>query len=255
MAGLRASARPENANCFVKSNRDSRELEPTWARWGVLDRVAGGCYHKLCRLSYVARLPETLLVLTRGFHQVNTALKFFFVVAALNCPSLAGAVEYTFSRIYTGAAYPGVAINDNGLVALIGGNYGDSLITTDGVTSTQIAGWPSANRLDGNPFQVLSLNNSGFVAFRGQASHMGGSNCVLMASNGAITRTIAADKIEGGTFDWIPWMGAMSINDSGMVAFEAQMHASTPPTTSIVGRRDCPSPTSQCSRRGRACYE
>lgn len=69
---------------------------------------------------------------------MNAALKLLSVAVALNCSSLALAVEYSFFQVFTGPACPGAAINDNGLVALI--SYPGSLITTDGHTTTEIAG-------------------------------------------------------------------------------------------------------------------
>jgi hypothetical protein len=161
---------------------------------------------------------------------MKTTIKLLlFILVVLNGANLAFAVHYTFSRIYTGAALPGVAINDNGLVALISG---ESLITTDGVTTTKIAGWQTPNRLEFiGDMQVLSINNQGFVAFRGIGSN---GKSGILASNGTTTRKIAAEKQDGGTFDFIP-SGAMSINDSGMVAFEAWVSGSPTPFNLFLG--------------------
>jgi hypothetical protein len=147
---------------------------------------------------------------------MNTAMRLLFVVVALTGWNSAIATEYSFSRVYTGPANPGVAINDNGLVAIACGVYqpnGYTLITTDGDTSTVIA-----SGTDIVP-QVLSLNNDGFVAFgRGQ-----GSRQSVFASNGVTSRQIAIRGSSPGSavfYNISP--EAMSINDSGMVAFVAR---------------------------------
>ncbi len=149
---------------------------------------------------------------------MNTASKILLVALALNCSSLAIAVEYTFTRVYTGPAQPGVAINDNGLVALIS-NY--SLITTDGHTSTIIASPTGPNSLADTYAQVLSLNNNGYVAFRGNAPGTPNWTYGILASNGTTTHKIAANFANGGSFEAIStW--ASSINDNGLVAFGAK---------------------------------
>lgn len=165
---------------------------------------------------------------------MNTASKILLVALALNCSSLAIAIEYTFSQVYTGPALPGVAINDNGLVALIS-NY--SLITTDGHTSTIIASPTGPNSLriytPQAEMQALSLNNNGYVAFRGNAPGTPNWTYGILASNGTTTHKIAADIQNGGSFNQIPRV-AMSINDSGMVAFGA-MQVSPPVHRIFVG--------------------
>lgn len=138
---------------------------------------------------------------------------FLTVVVALNCSTLLHAAQYSFSRVYTGTVDPGVAINDNGLVAISDGYL--LFTTTDGQSKTMVAGSTSWNSLGKfNTSQILSLNNNGFVAFRGYAS---GSPYGVFASNGTTTREIAVS-----TSIWaLRNVGAMSINDSGMVAFSA----------------------------------
>ncbi len=149
---------------------------------------------------------------------MNTASKILLVALALNCSSLAIAIEYTFSQVYTGPAQPGVAINDNGLVALISNH---SLITTDGHTSTIIAGPTGPNNLAYTYAHVLSLNNSSYVAFRGYAPDTPNWTYGILASNGTTTYKIAADSANGGSFEAISnW--ALSINDNGLVAFGAK---------------------------------
>jgi hypothetical protein len=144
---------------------------------------------------------------------------------ALNCSTLALAVEYTFTRVYTGNVNPCVAINDSGLVALFNGT---SLITTDGHTSTVLAdivGETAPNRLL-DASQLFSLNNNGFVAFRGYASD---GTYGILASNGPVTHQIATGNAitnQGGAFWYIP-KAAMSINDSGMVTFMAAQTATS----------------------------
>lgn len=150
---------------------------------------------------------------------MNTASKILLVALALNCSSLAIAVEYTFSQVYTGPAQPGVAINDNGLVALIHDDVSNPgtpttgwLITSDGHTVTQISFIGGLANLH----QALSLNNNGFVAFR-----EGVSGGAVFSSNGTTKYTIAADTYNGGLFPYIS-RTALSINDTGTVAFSAR---------------------------------
>jgi hypothetical protein len=154
---------------------------------------------------------------------MNSTLKFLSLVIALNCPPLAFADNYSFSRVFTGQATSGVAINDNGLVAFtyagIQGYSDQRLITTDGITTTAIAGPSSSN---GDPSPTISLNNSGFVAFRGYSSN---GRCGILASNGTTTYQIAADVNNGGSF-WSIGSSALSINDSGIVAFTAAQDSS-----------------------------
>jgi hypothetical protein len=153
---------------------------------------------------------------------MNSAIKILAIAVALHCASLSFAVEYSFSRIFTGESAgqicAGAAMNDNGLVAIaytVGTN--PCLVTTDGVTSTFVAGGTSPNSLSLNNWnQLLSLNNNGFVAFRGYSSH----GYSILASNGPTTKVIAADTNHGGSFIDIGSF-AVSMNDSGMVAFTA----------------------------------
>ncbi|MBU4272285.1 MAG: PEP-CTERM sorting domain-containing protein [Planctomycetes bacterium] len=153
-------------------------------------------------------------------------------IAAASAGGVANAADYTFSQVYGGGSTGGVAINDNGFVALIDID-GSSLIVTNGQTSTVIASPTGPNRLDQgyDQYQVLSINNSGFVAFRGYASD--GTHAVL-ASNGTTTIKIAADLQNGGSFDSIGY-SAMSINDSGAVAFAAQPIPSVFPSIVFLG--------------------
>ena len=175
----------------------------------------------------MGRLKSLLAIVTGGI----------LALAATNAGAPAHAAGYSFTEVYSGSGSLGAAINDNGLVALITG--GDSLITTNGQTSTVIAGPGSQNHLDPlNPSdlqQVLSLNNNGFVAFRGYGSD--GTHAVL-ASNGSTTYKIAADLQDGGSFYSIA-QAAMSINDSGMVAFGAQQ-TSTSGGRAFVGNGGVP---------------
>jgi hypothetical protein len=95
------------------------------------------------------------------------------------------------------------------------------LITTDGQQTTIIAGPGSQNSL--NPSEsdpkIPCINNNGYVAFRGYASD--GTYDVLV-SNGTTTRKIAADVQNGGSFRTI-YQNAMSMNDSGTVAFTGSL--------------------------------
>lgn len=151
---------------------------------------------------------------------MNTAIKIFLVALTIHCSSLAGAVEYTFEKVYSGPAQPGVAINDNGLVALISGT--DSLFLTDGENLTEVAGPTGLASLHGpygyDYYQALSLNNNGFVTFQGRtwANKYG-----LFASDGTTIKTIAADTSNGGSFETLSTFAA-SINDDGLVAFGAK---------------------------------
>jgi hypothetical protein len=144
-----------------------------------------------------------------------------FLAATLNHTTPASGAQYTFSRIYTGAVLPGIAVNDNGLVALCDGT---SLLTTDGHTSTVIAGPAGPNYwyYSGTQSpQLFSLNNNGVVVFHGAVS----GTAALLASNGITTTTIAADS-PVGLFFHTAISGAATINDSGMVAF---WNAKNPP--------------------------
>jgi hypothetical protein len=156
------------------------------------------------------------------FFQMKIILMTFaFLMATLHLSTLAVAVEYTFTRVYTGTVSPGVAINDNGLVALIGGSSSPILLTTDGHVPTVIAGPTALNHLDFmyDSMQALTLNNDGFVAFHGIAPD--GKNGIL-ASDGTVTRKIAASTSNGGAFYEIH-PTAVSINDAGKVAFTARL--------------------------------
>ena len=148
---------------------------------------------------------------------MNTSGRFFLVVVAIFFPISANATEYTFSKLYSFVdtsqdSYDtqGVALNDNGLVAVFDQM---SLYTTNGSVLTTIASPIGPNTVA--PYQVFSLNNNGYVAFHTEG------NWTILASNGTTTRTIAASSTMGGTFSDFPILGAMSIDDSGMVAFEA----------------------------------
>jgi hypothetical protein len=155
-------------------------------------------------------------------------LSIVFVVMAMCGPSKAFAVQYSFSRVYTGTLFvpyynppnpdgplSAAAINDNGLVAVVDGA---SLVTTNGHTTTIIAGPGAQNLLNQQDRQVLSMNSSGFVAFRGYASD---GTYGILASDGPTTRKIAADSSNGGAFTDIQNY-AISINDNGMVAFSGK---------------------------------
>jgi hypothetical protein len=154
----------------------------------------------------------------RKVHTMKSALKVLSIAAMLSCPNVATAAEYTFSRVYTGAVDPGVAINDNGLVALCNGA---SLITTDGHTTTIIAGPTAANHLTSTyeDYRALCINDDGYVAFRGYTSN--GVDSIL-ASNGITTRTITPlSYVDGDSQHWTVERSAMSINNHGTVAFAA----------------------------------
>lgn len=146
---------------------------------------------------------------------MRAAIGLLSAVVMLSCALTSHAELYSISRVYTGSADVGVAINDNGLVAL--SNY-TSLIATDGRTSTILAtpnnnvGWPAV------PTQCLSINNNGFVAYRNQ---VGTDNLSVLASNGTSTRSIAANSRSGGNNFTLSTTTALSINDSGKVPFEA----------------------------------
>ena len=149
---------------------------------------------------------------------MKTALKILLtVVVALALSDAAFAVEYVFNRVYTGPAMPGVAINDNGLVALISSH--GSLITTDGITSTIIAG--PEQPVQSTWQQVLDINNAGFVAFFGGEQNPSTAGALYL-SDGTITRTIAADTFNGGSLVALG-SSAVSVNDNGLVAFAATM--------------------------------
>jgi len=150
-----------------------------------------------------------------------------FVSAAIlgtNGGTAARAADYTFSRVYsTSQQLFGAAINDNGLVALI--NENSTLMTTNGLTSTIIASppftpgmatlnWPTFPAVQ----QVLSLNNSGYVSFRGTMAN--GTQGVI-ASNGATTNLIANYSFSYGGAQYTVNRVPTSINDNGVVAFEA----------------------------------
>ena len=134
----------------------------------------------------------------------------------LSCSSSAFAAEYSFTKIYAGATQAAVAINDNGLAAFC---TNTSLLTTDGHTTTVIAGPNGPNKFydfytPQNSPQLCSINNNGFVTFHGAI----GGRAALLASNGSATTTIAAEY-PLGSFNNMPTIGAATINDAGTVAF------------------------------------
>jgi hypothetical protein len=145
--------------------------------------------------------------------------------------------------VYKGTVAPGVAINDNGLVALMVSTApSPSLITTDGTTTTKIAGPSTSIPLPyGYDWQALSLNNNGFVSFRTQGSR--GTNAIWK-SNGTTAQLIADDQ----AFASIGF-SATSIDDNGQVAFEA-MTTSNPKFSIFVGNGA--SPAVQVSNHGGA---
>jgi hypothetical protein len=175
----------------------------------------------------------TVSAIAREVSQMNKTIRFLLLVVAVNCPTFATAIEYTFSRIYLGTVNEvvdaGVAINDNGLVAYCTSHSSVgpwSLITSDGHSSTALAGPTGPNYLDNSPThesQVLSVNNHGVVAFRGCTAD--GKYGVLV-SDGTTTRKIAAESSTGGSFYALPKI-AMSINDSGVVAFTGKQTSSS----------------------------
>lgn len=145
-------------------------------------------------------------------------------IMAGNGADLLHGATYMFKQVYsTPQQLFGAAINDNGLVALI--NENSTLITTDGLTSTIIAGPPGVMgvpRLEwlNSPAssQVLSLNNGGYVSFRGTAAN---GTMGVLAGNGATTKVIASYNFLYGSTQYAVSRVPTSINDNGMVAFEA----------------------------------
>jgi hypothetical protein len=142
---------------------------------------------------------------------MRIAIGFLSAVVVLNCSLTSHAGLYSISRVYTGWAYDGVAINDNGLVAL--SDY--RVMITDGRTTTILA-----TLLPNPSAHCLSINNSGFVAFR--VTNAQNNYCSLLVSDGTTTRTLASDNTgSNGSYFYLSNTTTLSINDNGTVPFEA----------------------------------
>ena len=178
---------------------------------------------------------------------MKLATCLFLVFAILACSSLAMAAEYRYSRVYTYQGSQddimvalGAAINDHGLVAIADFNIG--IVTTDGRTTTMIATDGSTAGLPKcyPAYQAVSLNNSGFVAFRGSVwdniqGRVEVEKCRVLASDGTTTKVIAS-QAEYPVPGLVGSLGdsPLSINDSGMVAFQAA-RISDPDYSILVG--------------------
>jgi hypothetical protein len=149
---------------------------------------------------------------------MKTAVKLLSLVLALNCASLAVAGQYSFSRVFAGPVSSvnsmGIALNDNGLVALFNGT---SLITTSGQTSTVIAGLSQLGGSSNIYPQLFSINNNGFVTFHAATDWQ---HWKILSSNGTTTYTIAADSPTSPPPN-LRSSGAATINDQGTVAYFA----------------------------------
>lgn len=147
--------------------------------------------------------------------------RLLIVGVVVGFSSLANATEYTFNKVYnsaTGSFLYGAAINDNGLVALTelpsGNGNVSNIYITDGTTATKLA----SNNSNYDIYQYLSINNSGYVTYR--TFYEGISS--IVASNGNTTKVIASVSDTGapGTI-WYLGNSSMSINDAGVVAYQA----------------------------------
>ena len=67
------------------------------------------------RVSGTGRHP--FAITRRKALHMKTAMRLLCVSVAMSWPTYVLAAQYSFSRIYTGPVSPGVAINENGLVA------------------------------------------------------------------------------------------------------------------------------------------
>jgi hypothetical protein len=142
---------------------------------------------------------------------MRIAIGFLSLAVVMSCSLMSHAGLYSISRVYTGWAYEGVAINDNGLVAF--SDY--RMMTTDGRTTTILA-----TLLPNPSAHCLSINNNGFVAFR----FVNAQNNVrsLLVSDGTTTRTLATDNTgNNGSYFYLSDTTTLSINDNGTVPFEA----------------------------------
>ena len=154
---------------------------------------------------------------------------FLALVVALNYSILANATEYTIAKAYTFASSSvdytaGAAINDKGSVAILDAS-GSGIIRKDGQTTTTIATSSTGTGLTHYSYagQVLSINNNGFVAFHGYYGESGVRS--VLTSNGVTTNVIASESL-GGLPGSIASLAdsSMSINDAGMVAFQARLN-------------------------------